>query len=787
MRFRRSLRALALVALAAVLLAAAAFAWLSSSGRPRREGRFALPGLAAEVEVDFDRFAVPTIRARSALDAAAALGWLHANDRLFQMELTRRAARGRLAELFGARALGFDRRVRRLGFPAAIERLLGTASPETRELLDAYARGVDAWVAARGTGLPPEFRLLGKRPEPWRAADSVAVIFVMARMLSPVAEPSEDDAFRFLRAFGAERTRELLGAPEAVVFDEIVALARELPARPEELDRRAEGAGLGSNNWAVAPALSASGRALVANDPHLGLGLPNVWYSAALDAPDYRAVGMTLPGAPGVVLGRGPRLAWGCTNLYLDDVDVFAERLDESGTKVRRGERWLPISVRHDTIRVEDGSEVAVEVRATERGPLLDAEPEHGLPARSVAWVGWEAGDQLGTFVALARARTVEEVPAAIAGFSFPAQNLVAADADGHLIWTPLGRAPRRFGWDGRLPAPGWREDVGWSGLVPAAENPVLRDPEAGLLATANSFLPVTQPEWFEGDFDTPFRMERIREALAARAGWTVAELGALQHDIVSHWARRLVALVGTGFTGDAGRAAGALAAWDGTMAVRGPAALFALAERELLRAAFEDEAARAGLPRFGTRWRLLRLLEGRMSPDWFDDVATPAREDRGAILARALEAAWREGAARWGDDVASWPYGSIHTLTLDHPLGSLPGLGRWWNRGPFPLPGSATTLFALGGPWRGAAIDVAYGPSMRFVTDAGDPAATTGVLPGGQSGHPADPHYADQLPVFLAGGTLPLPWPDPERPIVAESRLVLAPGRAADSPQDPR
>lgn len=779
MRSGRLLRALALTVLAAVLLAAAGFAWLSSSGRPRREGTVRLAGLAAEVEVGFDRFGVPALAAGSALDAAAALGWLHANDRLFQMEVTRRAATGRLAELFGERALGFDQRVRRLGFPKALERLLEGASPETRALLEAYARGVDAWVAARGADLPPEFRLLGKRPEPWRAADSVGVIFVMARMLSPVTEPDEEDAFRFLRAFGAERTRDLLGASDAVVFDEIAALARELPSRPEELGHRAEGNGLGSNNWAVAPARSASGRALVANDPHLGLGLPNVWYAATLEAPDYHAAGMTLPGAPGVVLGRGPRVAWGCTNLYVDDVDVFAERLDPSGTKVLRGERWVPIAVETDTIRLDDGREVTVEVRSTDRGPLLDADPERGLPARSVAWVGWETGDQLGAFMALARARSVDEVPAAIAGYSFPAQNLVAADADGHLLWTPLGRAPRRFGWDGRLPAPGWREDVGWAGLVPAADNPVLRDPEAGTLATANSFLPVPQPEWFEGDFDTPFRMDRIRAELDRRGGWTVAELGALQHDVVSLWARRLVALIGTtGFSGDAGRAAGTLAAWDGAMAARGASALFALVERQLLRGVFEDEAARAGLPRFGTRWRLLRLLEGRMSAAWFDDVATHESEGREATLARALESAWREGEARWGDDVASWPYGAIHTLSLDHPLGALPVLGRWWNRGPYPLPGSATTVFALGGPWRGDEIDIAYGPSMRFVTDAGDPQATTAILPGGQSGHPGDPHYADQLPLFLAGETRPLSWRGGAHGGTV-SRLLLAP--AAD------
>ena len=776
MWLRRVTKVVGVVLVVLVLAAAGAFLWLRASGRAQRSGRSTLAGLAAPVTVRFDAYGVPAVTAGSARDAAAALGWLHANDRLFQMEMTRRAAVGRLAELFGERALGYDLRVRRLGFPRAVERLLASASPETRADLAAYAAGVNAWLAARGSDLPPEFRLLRRRPEPWRSADSVAVIFVMARMLSPVSEPDEDEAFRFLAAFGPERARELVGAPDAVIFGEVAALARATKARPAELGGRPEGPGLGSNNWAVAPARSAAGHALVANDPHLGLGLPNVWFQATLRAPDYEATGMTLPGAPAVVLGRGPRVAWACTNLYVDDVDVFVEKLDASGSQVLRGESWVPVTVDHDTVRLDDGTTRAVEVRSTDRGPLLDADPERGLPARSIAWTGWQPGDQLATFAALARARSVEDVPAAVAGYSFPAQNLLAGDADGHLLWTPLGRAPARFGWDGHFPAPGWRADVGWSSLVAAADNPVLRDPPEGLLATANSFLPVPQPRWFEGSFDTPFRVDRIRALLSARRDWTVASLGALQHDVVSLWARRVVALIGTGYEGEAGRAAGVLAAWDGSMSGHGPAALFALLERQLLRDVFDDEAKQAALPRFGTRWRLLRLLEGRLSESWFDDVSTSAVEDRRATVARALAEAWREGTQRWGEDVAAWPWGEIHTLTLDHPLGSLPLLGRWFVRGPLPLPGSPTTVYALGGPWRGEAVDISYGPSMRFVTDAADPEATTAVLPGGQAGHPGDPHYADQLPLFLAGETRPVPWSERAIARAAVASLELAP-----------
>jgi penicillin G amidase len=766
------------VSVALLLAAVVLFAWLRRSGRAQREGTAIVAGLAAAVEVRFDAAGVPAIRAGSTADAMAALGWVHANDRLFQMELTRRASAGRLAELFGERALGYDQRMRRLGFGDAAERLLAAAAPETQELLVAYAAGVNAWLAARGSDLPPEFRILRRSPEPWRPADSVGVIYVMARTLSPVTDPPENELFRLLAAFGPERARELATDPAATVFDEVAALAAASARAPAEVGERAEGAGLGSNNWAVAPARSSSRAALLANDPHLGLGLPNVWYQARIQAPDYEAAGMTFPGAPAIVLGRGPKVAWACTNLYIDDVDVFVERLDDSGTKVARGDGWAPIETRRETIRVDDRT-VEIEVRRTERGYLLAADPEAGLPARSVAWTGWSPADQLASFVALARAESVDDLRERVAPFVFPAQNLVAADADGSIAWTPLGRGPRRFGWDGRFPAPAWRADVGWDGLLPAEENPVLRDPESGLLATANSLLPIERPSWFGEDFDTPFRLERIRELLASRADWSVATLHAMQHDAVSLWARALVAQLGDGFTGDAAAAAATLAAWDGAMHERGPAALFALVERELHRAIFEDEAERAGISRFGTRKRLLALLEGRIGAGWFDDVRTPEVEDRRTTLGRALAAAWQAGVARWGAEVASWPYASTRRIVFDHPLGGAPLVGRWFNRGPYELPGSATTILAFGGPWRGDAVDVTYGPSMRFVTDAADPESTLAAIPGGQSGHPDDPHYDDQLADFLAGRARPVAWSGEAIARATRTTLHLAPAGA--------
>ncbi|MDQ1347058.1 MAG: penicillin amidase, partial [Acidobacteriota bacterium] len=753
------------------------FYWLKSRGLPQREGSATLAGLQAPVDVRWDRWAMPYLQAASAADATAALGWLHANDRLFQMEISRRAAAGRLSELFGERALSFDKKVRRLRIRASAEKLVAAASPESRDLLAAYARGVNAWISSHEGGLPPEFRLLGAKPESWQPADSMGIVFLMARQLSAIFEPNEEELFGFLREFGADRARELAGTTQALVADEVKRLADETPAAGEPATANPEGSGLGSNNWAIAPGRSATHSALVANDPHLGLGLPGVWFQAALRAPDYEVSGMTIPGVPGVVLGRSANLAWAMTNLYVDDVDLFVERLDVTGKKVQRGEEFVPITVERATIRLDDGEEVEFEIRSTDRGPLLEPDPVHGLPARSVAWSGYEPADQLLALTNLARARTIAEVPAAVAPYSFPPQNLVVGDRAGQILWTPIGRAPNRFGWDGRFPAAGWKSEYGWDGLLPASENPVLIDPPAETIVTANSFLPVELPVWFQQEFDTPFRSDRIRERLAEKTDWTPAGLAALQGDARSLWAKWLVSRLGGDHAGDAAKAWVALSGWDGAMGERGAPALFALVERHLQRAVFQDEATAANLARFGTRWRLIRLLDGEMSPAWFDDVATPAEENRAATIDRALAAAWQEGSKRWGSDVAQWPYAGIHNLKLDHTLGSAPLVGRLFNRGPFPLGGSATTVMAFGGPWVGDELDVDYGASMRLVNDLGDPDRGISILPGGQSGHPFDEHYDDQLPLYLRCETRPVPWTDEAIEKATVSRLQLTPG----------
>ena len=789
-------RLLAVIVVTALVVA---FLWLTMlrrSGLPWRGGDHSIPELGAQVEVRWDAHGVPHIEAATTEDALTALGWIHANDRFTQMELGRRAAAGRLAEILGEPALPADRHFRTLRFAATADAMVAAASETSRRWLEAYARGVDAWVAARDSDLPPALRALGVEPEPWRPADSLAFVMMMANDLSFWQGRPEEDRFLWLRAFGLDGVRDLLAEPGLVVDPEILALAEQLGPPRSTVNPTTEAgdpASPGSNNWAVGESRTASGHALLANDPHLGLALPSVWYQVFVRSPDYTAAGMSLPGVPGVVLGRGEHVAWAFTNTMLDDHDLVFEQIDETAGTYRRGEQWLPLEIREEIVPIRGGGEERLRLRATDLGPLLEADPARGLPPRSLVWTLHHPGDPLSALAAVARARQPDELLAGIGGYIGPAQNLVVAFDDGRLLFTVLGALPDRGdaapedpdtasdpdGSDdpphpsattlGRLPVAGWNATGGWRGLRPRTDNPVIVDPTDDRLVTANHDIrPEGYPLPLLAEFFPGHRARRIAQRLDERSRWTPEGFAELQTDVVSLFARDLLDALAADaktFEGDARHAWETLEGWDGAMTVHGPAALFALVERNLLEIVFADEAEAHGLAPFANRSHLLRVLGSpggsgpTLAPHWFDDVSTPGVETRNDDVSRALAEAWRESRERWGDDPEKWDYGALHTLTLGHLLDPLPLFGPWARRGPYRMPGSNTTVAAFGAVWKGDDQEITYGPSMRWVVDWSQPDKAFAALPGGQSGHPADVHYDDRMAPYLAGELTQAPW----------------------------
>lgn len=787
MKLRALFKSIASVVVLIAVAASAAFWWWRSGGRPQRSGEARIAVLSDRVEVRFDDRAVPHVRAASLQDAARALGWLHANDRIGQMELMRRYVNGRLAEIVGEAAVRSDRMVRELRFPQTLEALHGALGSESRALLEAYAQGVNAWLEERGGDLPPDVRLLRVRPAPWSARDSLCVQMLMSQMLSH-SVARELVRLSWVQALGARKASLLIGdALTNVPAATLEAATREYGERALTRTPPATSAtSNGSNNWAVDASRSADGHALVANDPHLNLGLPSIWFQAQIRCPQYEAAGFTIPGMPLVVIGQGPRLAWGFTNTELDVCDAFLERVGDDGRSVERQGAFTPVRAQREHIVVRGEADVEFDALSTEIGPLLT----WGRELRySLAWTGHAAFDPVTPFLALARASSIADVPSAIAEFIGPPQNLVCGDANGAILFTLLGRNVERGAGDGRVPLLARDTAHHWRGLRPREQSPSASQPPAGALVTANNDTrPAGASYPYPVDAATDHRAQRIAERLAERRDWRPDSLGALQTDATSLYAREVAAALvevssipGAAVEPDAQRALDALAAWDGELSLRGAAALHHLVEARI------DEWLATVLGRslsHPERDRVrLEALYGRLDEPFLavGDAPLSGMAARREKLLGILAEAWREGTARFGPELESWRYGELHVWAPQHRLGGIPVLGRYFEAGQFEVPGAGTSPCVFSGARSRANGElprtrVEHGASLRWVADCGAPDASLAVLPGGQSGHPFDPHYTDQIDDFLAGRLHPVRWSDSEIERAASSTLTLAP-----------
>jgi penicillin G amidase len=774
---------LGLVLLAA--LGAAAAVWWTL---PPAEQTLRIPGLAASVEITLDAHGIPRIAAGGERDAAVALGWLHARDRLVQMESMRRGAQGRVSELAGDPALRSDRFVRTLGLARRAEEDLAALPDDARDLLEAYASGVNALIAARGRFAAPEFLLLGA-PEPWRPEHSLLWAKVMGVWLSGNWRVELDRA-RLAGLLPPERIAELwpadetAGRPDAALPPEggderrgtalpdpghLARLAAALPRFPADPGALPSSA---SNAWAVAGARSASGAPLLASDPHLGFQAPILWYLARIDLPGGRMLaGATSPGVPLVVIGRNERVAWGFTTTHSDTQDIFLERLvGEDAYETPDGPR--PFAVREEAIRVRGRAEpVRHRVRETRHGPVLsdldaDGGPVGGtvLAAAMANLVGPDSS--AAGLLALNRARSVAEARAAAALITSPPQNLMVADAEGRIALFLTGRTPVRRGGDGSVPARGWDGSGDWTGFLPFDSLPHAEDPPGGALVNANNRVaPPGGPAFLGRDWPGDWRFRRVGEMLAARPRHDAAGFAAMQMDTLSPLAREVVAAPGAAVRRVAPRPAGAAAAaaaldlllaWDGEVAAGRPEPLIYHAWRDaLLRLAL----AGAGVPE-GAWVPGPEFLGFLMHPDgrgaWWCGGDCPA------LAGRALEEAVAALAAAHGPDPAAWRWGAAHVARFEHPLLRFVPLLGTLTRLEVATGGDGETVSRGGmrgggagaGPGRFAHV---HGAGLRLVADLADPDRTLAVIATGQSGHPLSRHWGDLLPAWRDGGTVAL------------------------------
>ena len=772
--------------------------WFASRSLVDYDAAHVVPRLDGEVEIVRDTANVPHVFAETEEQVMFGLGFAHAQDRLWQMTMLRRTAQGRLSELFGARTVRTDALLRRLDLYTTAVRSVAALEPETVAALEAYSAGVNAWLAevnegARGRGAP-EFFLFSNEMAPWQPADSVAILKLMAlRLNTHIA--NEVLRARMSLMLPEERVADIMPdvpGPGITVLPDYAAMFPDLPryaaAAPLTADPLSPVApirlGGASNVWAAAPSRSTTGGTLMANDPHLGLAAPSVWYLARLGLPSGDVIGGTLPGVPLVLLGRNARLGWGITSSYLDDSDLYIEQLNpEAPTQVRTPDGWSEMTSRTSIIRVKDADPVSLTLRWTPNGPVLaSTDYDVGLvtPPGHVASVAWTALSRSDTTMdaglGLMRAGSVEEGLAASEAFVAPSQNLVLVDEDTIAMRT-IGAIPRRAARHqsrGRMPSQAWLPENIWQGVMDADANPVFVDPAGGILGNTNNKM-IDRPfplhvSYHWGDTQ---RIERWRRLMQGREVHTRESFMEAQLDTVSFTARSLLPLIArnlwyTGETTPEGtaerrrkEALDMLAEWNGEMSEHLPEPLIfsawlrALQDR-LIRDELGPLADELNHPEPLFLERVYRDIDG--AGVWCDVIQSAATETCEGIARLALDDALIWIDETYGGSLDGLRWGDAHEAAHDHPvLGDVPIL-RWLVNIRQSTSGSDNTLMRGATLGRGSNpfLNV-HGAGYRGVYDFADPDSSVFVISTGQSGHPLSRHYDDLGELWRRGEYIPM------------------------------
>ncbi|MFZ5757539.1 MAG: penicillin acylase family protein [Pseudomonadota bacterium] len=834
----------AVIVAVVVVTALVAGLWFGTEPLVRRQtadsvdpatGSLAVAGLSAPVSIRRDALGVPLIEAQNVEDLAFATGYAMAQDRLPQMVAMSLTAQGRLAEMVGDTVLPIDRYMRTLDVHRIAAGHYNWVPADLQKRLQKFSDGVNAYMAAHEERLPLPLR--GYTPEPWTPLHSMDIYMLLNLGLS--MNFHQEAAFLNLAAaVGPERAAWLLPTmpdeplplAEAakladIDFETAAASAATLGDVQRQLRTLLQPAGLAaSNNWVIAPARTAGGASILANDTHLLLQHPPLWMLVQLRAPGYNAAGIAIAGVPGVVAGYNGKVAWGMTMVMADSQDIFVEDLRRNGdvTEYRVGNAWLPTETREEVFRIKGGGSERMTVHSTAHGPLVNAllTDEHialvqpvplAAPERyglALSWTAKVPDDSLDAVWKLGTAGDFRSAQEAVRNIRYIHLNLVYADRD-NIGWQVTGRYPKRKQGTGKFPSPGWSGEWDWDGWWDVSWLPAQANPVRGYIGTANDRkVPPGYPVVLSSSWFSPERGERIDELLASRSDHTAGTSLAMQADQVNRFALKLRRVLLTEPFSDALQAAignlpsedsllameahGLLTGWDGNqVATSKAAAIFALFEDALPRQAFADElGGPADEDEPGSAaWQALagdtltsysavqdHLLGREDSPFWDDTGTEDVRETKADIVARTLAAATRAAEKRMGRDRSRWQWGLLHGYHWRSPGSAarehLPPVERflvdrlapYLDRGPYPAGGSHNTL-NVGGYAVGAGgenrFDVEVVPAMRMVVDFSAAEPLQLVIAGGQSADPASPHYDDGIAPWLATQNRVLPFND--------------------------
>lgn len=808
--YRRSPVILVLLGLLLLLALVAACAtgyglYVAESALPQIDGRVSLAGLSAPVTVSRDHHGVPTIEAATLEDLFFAQGYVTAQDRLWQMDVMRRFAAGELSEVLGADTLKIDREQRILGLRAAARKSLAMAAPRDRGFFEAYARGVNAYIAAHATRLPIEFRILHYQPKPWQAEDSVVIANQMVKDLNYHYFYDALAREKILAKLGPDLTADLYvnrswhDRPPTVMREDLTQPDNagdddddsDDDGPDDSVTRRSRPAGTdvfdqspvdGSNDWVVSGAHTVSGKPLLSNDMHLGHQMPNLWYEAHLHSGNLDVAGVTLPGMPYVIVGHNQRIAWGFTNVGPTVTDVYIENFNAQG-EYQTPNGWLQPQHRTEVIHVKDKPDVAVDVTITRHGPII-TELVPG-ETRSLA-LRWTLYDGLRIpFFDVNAAQNWQDFQQAFSELDAPGQNVVYADVDGNIGYHTTGKVPIRAAGDGSLPVSGADNAHEWVAYIPFDKLPSIYNPPSGIIATANGRIaPDNYPHSISMEWEAPWRTARIYRVLESGRQFAPADMLALETDIHSEAdqfaAERFVYAIDHASRPSARvkQAADLLRNWDGLMSAASSAPTITEASvGELRRLLLEPKLGSAPSdPEAAEQTLNWKTYSWEMRSVWLENVLLhhPKRwlpenyPNYDELLTAAVDAAVTSSQAP--KDLSSWRWGKFNAVDIEHPvLGKIPLIRYWAEPGVQEQSGSGYTV---------KAVTRHHGPSERFTADLADLDQSTLNIVTGQAGNFLSPYYMDQWKAWYEGTTFLLPFTAKAVEADQTHRLVLEPGR---------
>jgi penicillin amidase len=819
--------ALGLLLILLVLVVAASIAGVVMVRRPfpTTDGSLTLPGLQDEVHVYRDDLGIPHIYAQNEHDLFMAQGYVHAQDRFWQMEFWRHVSTGRLSEIAGEATIDSDRFIRTMGWHRMAANniaYLEANEPELIASLEAYSEGVNAYIGQQGDNISINYTILGLvnekwEIEPWLPLHTIAWGVVMADDLSG-NWGEEIERAEAIKALGASAVANLTPAydysqrPVIAPSSELESggwrLEAELATRhsfqplvpnlqnvstqligaaPEEGYIFGKGEGIGSNNWVISGEHTDTGMPLLADDPHLGIQMPAIWYEIGLHLPEHDVVGFSFAGVPGVIIGHNNHIAWGVTNVGPDVQDLYIEKINPANPNQYefRGE-WQDMEVIEEVITVNGGEDVVLPVRLTQHGPIITELVDDTTEVLAMRWTAHEQSALFQSLLLLNQATSYEEFREALRLWDVPSQNFVYADVEGNIAYQMPGRVPIRQNGDGLVPVPGWTGEYEWEGWVPYEELPALFNPEKGYIATANN--PVVDEDypyllniyWADGD-----RGQRINEMIEAEiegdGAVSADDIARIQFDSKSLLAESYMPLF-QGLSSNDPKVQAALErlrGWGDLQLRRDsvPAAIFEMFRMHLANAILADDVGEEHVGTFSSNV-LFHQLAQQPEAVWWDKANTEVAETTDEIILEALGQTVASFEENVGDDMNEWTWGSIHTATfVSAPLGQS-GIGpveMLVNRGPFAADGGSSIVNAQSWSWSEPAV-VRGHVSMRMIVDMADFEASRAVIPTGQSGHPYHAHYDDMIELWLNGQYHPMLFGREAVEAAAVDHLVLQP-----------